>query len=393
MTIKNIILVGKSSTNPQRYTYPSSFYRTLKNLGYDISLINYDLSTNSWLKLIPFRLRKLLHTKVINYELKKSVLSVKPDLILCIKADLITPETLEFIKKKLPKTKIAIFYPDNPFTFWNGNSNANILNALPLYDYFLIWSKLLIPALESAGAKNVRYFPFAFDENIFPTPQVEIHILRETRPSDPSSFEGLRMNSGRAGFCDPTIAHPEPVEGCYISKTYSCDVSFIGTWDPDREWWLTELITHMPNLNLAIWGNRWTEHLPPTSPLRKHLRGKAIYTTKMLKAFACCKITLNFIRQQNMTSHNMRTFEALASNVFMLTQRTNEQTTAPFIEGENIECFATPDELMKKIAFYLDHDTIRKSIANKGQQLAQQFTLRKQLQTLMQDIGDDKAEY
>lgn len=397
MVIKNVILVGKCSTNPQRYTYPSSFYTTLKKLRYNVILVNYDLSASfettigllrmSVLRLFPSRLHNFLHTKLINYQLKKAALTTRPDLILCIKADLITPATLRFIKKKLPKTKMAIFYPDNPFTFWNGNSNANILNALPIYDYFLIWSKLLIPALESAGAKNVRYFPFAFDENIFPTPQAEIHILRETRPSDP--FTG----SGRAGFFDPTIAHPDPVKGCYISKTYSCDVSFIGTWDQDREWWLTELITRMPKLNLAIWGNRWTENLPPTSPLHKHLQGKAIYTTEMLKAFSCCKITLNFIRQQNMTSHNMRTFEALASNVFMLTQRTTEQTTAPFIEGENIECFATPNELMKKIAFYLDHDTIRKSIANKGQQLAQQFTLRKQLQTLMQDIGDDKAEY
>jgi spore maturation protein CgeB len=359
MVIKNIILVGKCSLDPKRYTYPSSFHTTLTELGYNVTLINYDLSADSWLKLMPTRLRNFFHIKIINYHLKKAALTNNPDLILCIKADLIAPTTLCFIKKQRPQTKFAIFYPDNPFTFWNGNSNANILKALPIYDYFLIWSKMLMPALESAGAKNVRYFPFAFDEKIFQSPA----------PAD-----------------------PEPVEGCYTSKTYTCDVSFIGTWDPDREWWLTELITRMPKLNLAIWGNRWTENLPTSSPLQKHLRGKAIYMQEMLKAFSCCKITLNFIRQQNITSHNMRTFEALASNVFMLTQRTTEQTTLPFLEEENIECFATPDELMKKIAFYLDHDTIRKSIANKGQQLAQHFTLRKQLQTLVQDIGDDKVE-
>lgn len=354
MLIKNIILVGKCSINPNRYTYPSSFYRTLKELGYNVTLVNYDLSSNLRLfHFVPTLLKNFIYTKLINYQLKKTATTSHPDLILCIKADLITPTTLRFIKERSPQTKLALFYPDNPFTFWNGNSNANILNALPIYDYFLIWSKLLMPVLQSAGAKNVRYFPFAFDEVIFNQPI--------------------------------TISNKE-------KQKYTCEICFIGTWDPDREWWLTELIIQMPTLKLAIWGNRWAETLPLSSPLHKYLRGKAIYMAEMVKAFACSKITLNFVRQQNMTSHNMRTFEALASNVFMLTQRTTEQTTTPFIEGDNIECFATPDELMKKIAFYLDHDTIRKSIAKKGQQLAQHFMLRKQLQTLVQDIGDDKSE-
>lgn len=62
---------------------------------------------------------------------------------------------------------IVNFYPDNPFVFWNGNSNKNILNSLPYYDCFLIWSKLLIPILKTVGAKDVYYLPFAYDNDIY----------------------------------------------------------------------------------------------------------------------------------------------------------------------------------------------------------------------------------
>ena len=337
-----IALVGKFSTT--QYTYASSFEHTLKTLGHHVTAISYAAANN----FIPYKIQKI----IINKKVIQAITKQQPDIIFFIKAETITAKTIAFLKKNTSAT-IINFYPDNPFSFWNGNANKELLLSLPLYDHFLIWSHMLAPALTSAGAQNVYYFPFAYDEELFASPLI--------------------------------LSHQD-------HKQFDSDISFVGTWDTEREYWLQQLIERQPQLNFALWGNKWEEHLLPESPLRNYLRGKAIYSHDMRKALQCSKITLNFIRKQNMTSHNMRTFEALANKTFMLTQRTIEQTTAPFEEGTNIECFENIEELSKKIDFYLNNDTIRNSIASRGNTIAHKFTLRKQLQILLKDVGHDRKE-
>ncbi len=128
----------------------------------------------------------------------------------------------------------------------------------------------------------------------------------------------------------------------------------------------------------------WAENLSADSILKNKLRGKAIYGQEMIKAFRLCKIVLNFIRRQNETSHNMRTFEVPAAGAFLLTQRTQEQASFLFKEDENIACFGNIDELVKKIKFYLKLDSLRKVIAKKGFEMAQHFKMENVLQGFME---------
>ncbi|MBD3272726.1 glycosyltransferase, partial [Candidatus Dependentiae bacterium] len=239
------------------------------------------------------------------------------------------------------------FYPDNPFVFWNGNSNKEVLNSLPYYDYFLSWSRLLIPILNTAGAKNVYYFPFAYDKDIY---EKDIKLSK------------LDFNK------------------------YKSDICFIGTWEKEREIWLENLLEKMSNLNLVIYGNLWKENLNKNSILRKFLKSNAVYKDELLKIFKTSKIVLNFIRKQNYSSHNMRTFEVPATESFLLTQRTQEQAEFLFKEGENIECFSSVKELVQKIKFYLKNEELRKAIAKKGKQRAKEFELRIVLKKFMEYI-------
>ncbi len=340
--MKKILLVSKFAQDKNVYTYASSFYTALQDLGYTVATFNckqsfLPLTNHDHDALAPHL--KLANNILVNNELKRKICTYKPDIIFLIKAENVAYKTLRTIKKTT-QCKLINFYPDNPFVFWNGNSNKNVLMALPLYDHFLIWSKELMPILQAAGCRDVYYFPFAYDQAIF---EREIII---------------------------------PEEG---QNEYASDVCFIGTWDTERERYLTDLRLAMPDLNIAIWGNEWDKRLVPRSPLRSCLRGKAIYKNQMLKAFYSSKIILNFIRKQNMSAHNMRTFEVLASNAFLLTQRTYEQTTDPFQEGGSLECFATPFELRKKIAIYLKNDTLRKKVAAAGLRAIQDFTILKKL--------------
>lgn len=329
--LSKILLVGAFSDNPAIYTYALSFNTALQKLGYQVDTFNYRN------KIFPGPLARFDHM-AINKALIKKVTAAKPDLIFMVKAESITAATLAFIKKNLCHN-IINFYPDNPFALWNGNSNHEVLTSLPLLTCFLSWSQMLIPSLQSAGCANVCSFPFAYDEEIFSPTQ-------------------------------NTIALDE--------KKYRYDVCFVGTWEPMREQWLNELVTRMPNITLAIWGNDWHKKCH-SAKLTKSIRGDAIYNDEMIQAFQASKIVLNFIRVQNMTSHNMRTFEVPASNTFLLTQYTDEQAEGYFKAGDSIACFVDADDLASKVAFYLHNQDARRAITQKGFEQAQNFTLTKQL--------------
>ncbi|MFH1254482.1 MAG: glycosyltransferase [bacterium] len=331
MSIKKVLLVGNFNDNPKIYTYASSFYKAMQNLGLMVEKFNYK---NPRLNTPIFK--NIIGTRLINCSLIKTVQIFKPDLIFMLKADNVSVQTLKNIKNNNKNIKIINFYPDNPFTFWNGNSNANILLSLPIYDLFLSWSHQLLPILYSAGAKNVQYFPFGFDKALF---SKEIH------------------------FSDIDYAK------------YQSDVCFVGSWDAERETWLTQLIHKVPGLNLAIWGNRWNENLPQNSILKTYLKGCAIYGIDMMKAFRLSKIVLNFIRKQNLDAHNMRTIEVAACKSFLLTERTKEQGELLFKERESIECFEGIDELTSKINFYLSNHNAREVITQNGYEEAQKYSI------------------
>lgn len=335
--VKKILVVGKFSLNSNIYTYASSFYKTFLKLGYEVEKFN----------LIQRFSNKRLSNFLFNYLLQKKVAKFKPDLVFLIKAENIYFKTLKNIKTKF-NTLLVNFYPDNPFVFWNGNSNSDVLKSLPLYDCFLIWSKMLMPLLETAGCKNVFYFPFAYESEL---------------------FDWGNLNVGK----------------------YENGVCFIGTWEIEREKWLTQICEKSPNLKLAIWGNMWDENLSKNSILRNFFKGRAIYAREMIKEFQASKIVLNFIRRQNFTSHNMKTFEIPASGSFMLTQRTDEQANFLFKEDENIECFDNIDELIDKIKIYLINDKLRKSIAKKSFENVQKYQIDNVLKNFMEYFITMKA--
>jgi len=338
MSIKKILVVGEFCEGAAAFSYVSAF----RSLGYEVELFDckrknlaiFSLGNSKLLRLLQ-SMDNLITNRLFCFKVKRFL----PDLVFIAKGDNITHRSIAFIKRKF-KLLVVNFYPDNPFCFWNGNSNSNVLRSLPYYACFLIWSKMLIPAISSAGGKNIYYFPFVYDEKLF---SKEVNIVE----SD--------------------------------IHEYSSDVCFVGTWEPERERWLESLVKKMSHLNISVWGNDWNENLSKNSILRKFLRGQAIYGVKMIKAFRLSKIVLNFIRQQNMTSHNMRTMEVPASGGFLLTERTKEQASELFKEGESISCFGYLDELVEKVSHYLSCEDERLRIAKKSWEVVKNYELQNRL--------------
>ena len=329
-----ILFVGAFNNDPSIYTYAQSFVSALESMGHTVIPFNYRTTFVPGTLLFG-SIGTHLNQQICNQKLIQAVHKHHPTILFLLKAEHVTAATLTTIKKH-HACKIINFYPDNPFTLWNGNSTAHVVQRFPLCDCFLSWATALIPQLKAAGCSHVCHFPFAYDEKIFSSAPLAV-------PSN-----------------------------------YTTDLCFIGTWEPAREEWLSHLCRAVPQYSLAIWGNDWQQQCRD-STLKKCIRGKAVYNDTVVATIQASKIVLNFIREQNMDSHNMRTFEVPASGAFLLTQRTHEQAALYFTEGESITCFTTPQELVEKITFYMTHEHERCTIARNGLERVQQFTLTKQL--------------
>lgn len=345
---RSVLVVGHFSDRPELYTYATSFAHEFERCGLTVMRFDTVVKRNS-LAVVMQRVNprfKVLQDYAMNKQLVMFVEAHKPDLIFLLKAENVWSSTLKKLKKN-STAQLVNFYPDNPFACWNYNSNGEVLRSLPVYDCFLSWSKMLMMPLLSAGCKRVDYFPFGFEKSLFPD-RVEITPEEQER--------------------------------------YRSDACFIGTWDGDRAAALEQLIVRMPQLNLAIWGNLWHEQLAPASPLRRCIRGEAVYGSAMIKALRVTKIVLNFIRRQNLTSHNMRTLEAPAARAFLLTERTHEQAVELFEEGKELACFGTIEELCSKIEYYLSHEAERQQMVELGFRRVQEYQLEKLLKQLLSNL-------
>jgi spore maturation protein CgeB len=334
---KKVLVIGAFSSNPTVYTYASSFYKAFQNLGFDTTYINYRqpiaMATIVGINRITATFATMQAQKKILAAVKKHM----PWLVFILKGECITPATIRAIKQT--GARVVNFYPDNPFALWNNNSTELVLKSLPLFDCFLSWSQSLTPALLASGSRHICPFPFAFDSNIF-------HANYTFTPTE--------------------------------LATYASDVCFVGTWEPKREQLLSHAIAHMPHVSFAIWGNDWKKNA--VSPhIKKSLRGSAIYGKEMLLACQAAKISLNILRDQNAESHNMRSFEIPASNIFMLSERSSELTEKIFTEEHSIASFSGKDQLIKQINYYLEAPKKRKYIAQAAHKIVAAYALEKQL--------------
>ena len=239
-----------------------------------------------------------------------------PQLVFVIKGEYIFPETINKIKHECEC--VINWNPDSPFN--PINSTNYLLDSIPLYDVHFTWSEFLIPEFVKHSAKRVEYLPFAYD---------------------------------------PFLHFPVDLKKDEI-KHYGSDLVFVGTWDEEREVILEQLV----EFDLKIWGNNW-ENLSSKSKLKKHWFSKAVYGKEVAKIGNASKISLNFLRNQNIHSHNMRTFEIPAIRGFMLASFSREHSKL-FKIGKEIECFANINDLKAKIKYYLGHKLQRHKIALSG---------------------------
>ena len=123
-----------------------------------------------------------------------------------------------------------------------------------------------------------------------------------------------------------------------------------------------------------------------------HVFPALAYGDPLARVFANSKINLNISLKGIEGGTPKRVMDICAAGGFALTNYC-EETAELFKEDEEIVMFKTPEELVDKVGYYLEHDDERRKIARKGQRkVLQNYTYEKQLQQLMRWVLEETEE-
>lgn len=272
------------------------------------------------------RIRRRLARRDIDACFLEAVRQLSPDICLIVKGRGIRPEVIEAARSV---SKVAIYYPDNPF--WGFADTADTLQRLSAADLTLTWSHRICGILQSK-CRRVEVVPFGYDERWFPL----------TEP------------------------------GCARSG-----VTFVGTWHPRRERYLRALA----DLPLTVVGTGWPRiEGIGTSPPQYGSSAGAILGRSA--------IAVNIFHPHNAGAHNMRTREIAASGALQITDPGNDGT--PLRDDEGCRWFRSPMHLRELVEYYLTNREEGVSVARHAQELAGADTYSLRAEQMLQLFGSMK---
>ena len=243
------------------------------------------------------------------------------------------------IFKILKKKKIFLIniYTDDPYNLnSSATSSVNIYKNIKYFELFCIWSEKLKKRLENQfKTNNFYYLPFGFSKK-------QHKISR--------------------------------------NKIIKQKISFVASFDNHRLKVLNQL-----QKKIEIYGNAWPSYL-------KHNINNFIRNKDFSKVVHESEISLNILKQQNLLSHNMRTFEIPAMNGLMLTTRSEEQHKY-FPENKACYMYENIKELNYKIDFILKNPKAALKVRKTGYKLSKKHSYENRLKKLINYINKNEQAF
>lgn len=303
----------------------AALFKAFSRLGHLVSIVDefYYVplqNTTKVTKLIS-KVFRPLYVSSYNNVIISRFYTFTPDLVLVYKGAFVKPETVHQMQNTV---NVVCFYPDVSF-----HTHGGLLHkTLPLYSKVFTTKTFGIKDMEEQlGQKNGVFIPHGFDP--------EVH-------------RKLDVNSS-------------------LTKAYACDASFIGTWSPSKEKYLSKLMEAIPHLNLKIWGNQWER---AGASLQNQIQYSAIEGDLYALAIQASKINIALLSEQVKGASSgdkitSRTFHIPASGGFMLHQFSDE-IDEYFIPEEEMVLFRDAEDLINLIGYYLVEDDKREAILERG---------------------------
>jgi spore maturation protein CgeB len=251
-----------------------------------------------------------------NKEFTNDVKAFNPDIVIAFTGAEILPGSFAYIKSILP-VKLVWYWAD-PLP----NLTRYIHQSLSLTDLVASYSRSSLAVFEQMGAKNTCWLPFAGD--------VEAHFKPAVR-----------------------------------REVYKFDISFIGSWRPERESALKIIYENFPALRFKVSGPYWKRC--GFAPIRKLASEQPIFGKDFAAIVQDSFLNLNVIDNSNFPSVNMRFFEILAAGGLELCSAGPEMEDI-FIDKQHLLYFTDEVSLVNSIKYALENKDNVEQIKIAGQQ-------------------------
>ena len=293
------------TTDYSYFTLPIT--QPLQRMGFIVKVFDY-YKPNLLARLVGWSsnrhfLPKSWLPRVINFSLLFQVKAFKPNYLLVIKGDTLTDSTLKAINQLGTVT----------------------INWFP--DWLVSWRWLRAYALLYTVFLNSCYNTYA--------------------------------QLTRKGISNYYLPYAAPIAKRRIKLARRYNVTFVGQHSPRRE----RYFKYIADLGLDIWGyDRWAQ----TS--LAHLWHGPTSQAQTQTIIAQSKIVVNILTGTDSfqpAAVNIRTFEALSAGSFLLVKY-HPILNRHFKVGKELITFTTPQDLRRKVKYYLSHEAEREKIATAG---------------------------
>ena len=337
----SILLVG----SPVQTSIEQMYYRAFQANGYrNIDLLDVEANLGPWLRnRLMNRFIPGLGNNRASQELVTHLRSSndKYTYIILFKGMQFTRQVLDDCRRLAPSALWLNINPDDPYNkVSRAATNLNVVESLSFFDAYFIWSLSIAEKLREGGCNKVIYLPFGYDEMFHVPNKISI-------------------------------------------QNYSTGLAFIGSWDKEREYLLTQLAGI--NVDVKIYGNGWGG-AARSFPFRSSISPGSVFGQDMAAIMASSAVCLNPLRAQNKGAHNMRTFETPAMGGLMLTSRTEAQQGF-FPENEACYMYGDIEELKKKIEYIIRNKQEAKQVRARGMELVAKHRYTNRVRYLLKEMA------
>ena len=297
--------------------------RALERLGHELTIVD----PWSWLGASPWIDRWLWHTGGVGVGLAiddgifRRTTHVRPDLIWIDQGQFLGRSLLQRLRRL--GRPIINYTIDNPFSRVHRRRFRRYRQAVREVDLLAVVRESNVEEAHTAGARRV---------------------VRVWRSAD-------------------EVAHRPRSLTRQQHQAYASDVTFVGTWMPERGPFLARLVER--GVALSIWGDRW-HRAAEWHTLRPYWRGPALNDDdSYAAAIQSAKVCLGLVSARVGDLHTTRSMEIPALGGLFCAQRTSEHLDL-YEEGSEAQFWADADECAAACRQLLADEPRRRQLAASG---------------------------
>ncbi len=140
----------------------------------------------------------------------------------------------------------------------------------------------------------------------------------------------------------------------------------------------------LARFGVRIWGDEGWRQIEGAGVA---YQGPAGHELELAKVYCGSAVNVDLGRLYQMDIVTMRVFDVMACGAFVLAERSHDLGSA-FDIGAEVDCWATPRELVAKVAHYLEHPQAARELARRGREaVLERYTIQARVAHMLRVAG------